>query len=296
MATRPDDPSDEWTARTGPPTESARLGGDREIRYTEYGRSDGVPVVFLHGTPGSRRLARLFDDAAADAGVRLLAIDRPGFGGSDPWPDRSVSDAGRFVTAVLDDADVDAAGLIAFSGGAPFALATAATHPDRVTSVDLVAGATPPDEGSEPPAVQRLLAGLATTTPTLLRGLFRGQRWLAARFDPSFVLAQYTTDGADEVDDDAAEIVKRDFVEAFNHHRSGVVTEFRHTSSAWGIDYDAIDAPVTLWHGDDDTNVPIDGARRLARTIPDAELHVLDGADHLRTLLRATPTALDARR
>jgi len=146
------------------------------------------------------------------------------------------------------------------------------------------------------PAVQRLLAGLATTAPPLLHGLFRGQAWLAERLDPSFVLAQYTADGTATVPDAEAAIVKRDFLEAFARHRSGAVTEFRTTANDWGIDFAAIDVPVHCWHGTADTNVPVADARRFARTIPGAERHELEGADHLRTLLRSRRAVLEGHR
>ncbi|NHN57996.1 MULTISPECIES: alpha/beta fold hydrolase [Halorussus] len=281
------------SSRRSPERDSSRLAtvsvdDERQLAYAEYGDPDGVPVVFLHGTPGSRRLGELFESAARDRGVRLLAPDRPGFGRSAPWPDRSVGDADRFVEAVLDDAGARTAGLVAFSGGAPYALAAAATLADRIERVDIAAGATPPAVSEETPGIQRLLAGLATTTPSLLRGLFRGQAWLADRLDPSFVVAQYTAeDGAESVPDEAAEIVREDFVEAFARHRRGAVTEFRNATTDWGIDFDGIDAPVRLWHGENDANVPLADVRRLEAEIPTARLRVLDGADHVGALLRS---------
>ncbi|KPN31072.1 alpha/beta hydrolase family protein [Halolamina pelagica] len=60
-----------------------------------------------------------------------------------------------------------------------------------------------------------------------------------------------------------------------------------------GIDYADIDAEVTFWHGENDTNVPIGGARRLATAIPTAELHAIEDADHLGTLLECTPEVLN---
>ncbi len=272
------------------------LYGDRQITYAEYGHSEGDPVVFLHGTPGSRRLAALFAEGAREQGIRLIAPDRPGYGRSSPWPGRSVRDAGQFVTAVVDDAGVESADLVAFSGGAPYALAAAATRSDRFSRVDVVAGATPPGVSEETPATQRLLAGLATRTPRLLGGLFRAQAWLAARRDPSFVVSQYTTGDAESVSDEIAAILRADFVEAFARHRSGAVTEFRQTDTDWGVDFDAVDARVHIWHGTADTNVPIGDARRLAARIQNAELHVLDGADHLRTLLRSVPDIMERER
>lgn len=276
--------------------EQVQLDGDRRLTYAEYGRSDGVPVVFLHGTPGSRLLGQLLEPTASDLGVRVLAPDRPGYGQSSPWPDRSVREAETFLTPILDDSGVETAGLVAFSGGAPYALATAATRPDRIDRVDIISGATPAHLSEETPGIQRFLAGLATTTPALLRGLFRGQAWLAARLDPSFVLAQYTADDGDPVPDAAAETVKADFVEAFADSRRGAVTEFQHMATDWGIDVESITAKVHLWHGADDTNVPIADARRLEEWVPNAQLHALDGADHLHALLRGVPDVLAAHR
>jgi len=288
---------DEMTELDEARHKTTTIAGERELRYAEYGDPNGSPVVFLHGTPGSSRLAALFDSTAGQSGVRLLAPDRPGFGESSPWPERSVQDAARFVTPVLDDAGVDTAGLVAFSGGSPYALATATTVPDRITRVDVVAGATPPTIDDETPAVQRLLTGLATTTPTILRGLFRGQSWLAGRLDPSFVTAQYTAEGNDDsISQETGEVVKQDFVEAFSQSRRGAVTEFRHTATDWAIAYADIDAEVTFWHGENDTNVPIAGARRLASAIPTAELHTIDDADHLGTLLQSMPEVLNTYR
>jgi len=272
------------------------VGGDRQLAYAEYGSADGLPVVFLHGTPGSRRLGALFESSARTHGVRLIAPDRPGFGRSSPRPDRAVGDAAEFLVPVLDDAGVETAALVAFSGGAPYALAAAATTTGRIDRVDVVAGATPPAVGDSTPAVQRLLTGLATTAPTALRGLFRGQAWLAERLDPSLVVGQYATDGVGEpIGDATADLVRADFVEAFARYRTGAVTEFRHAATDWGVDFDAIDAPVRFWHGDRDANVPIEGVRRLASEIPTARLRALDDADHLRTLLRGVPEILAER-
>lgn len=55
-----------------------RLGDGRRLGYAQYGRPDGQPVFYFHGHPGSRLEARLADQAAAAAGVRVIAVDRPG--------------------------------------------------------------------------------------------------------------------------------------------------------------------------------------------------------------------------
>lgn len=275
------------------PITTVSIDENRQLTYTEYGDAGGTPVLFLHGAPGSRRLGTLFDTAAREHGIRLLAPDRPGYGQSPPWPDRSISDAGTFLTAVLDDAGVERAGLVAFSGGSAHALAATATHPDRINRVDVVAGATPPSVSAATPTPQRVLSGLAKRAPRGLGALLRGQAFLADRLDPSFVVAQYTDD-PDSVPEAVQSVVKADFIEAFAESRAGAVAEFRNTANEWDIAFEAIDAEVCLWHGERDTNVPIAGARELKAQIPGAELRVFDDADHLQTLRRATPDALAA--
>ncbi|MFC6989529.1 alpha/beta fold hydrolase [Haloplanus sp. GCM10025708] len=213
------------TAEAADELRTVSVDGGRRVSYATYGDPDGTPVVFLHGTPGSRRLGALFDAAAGRRGVCLVAPDRPGFGASSPWPDRALDDTAAFLAPVLDDAGVDAAPVVGFSGGGPHALAMAAAEPTRVDAISLVASAVPPSVESDPPWSRRLVAALADRTPRLLGVTLRFQAAIAARSSPAFVASQYTADER-EVPGDVAETVKRDFLEGFDAGASGAVTEF----------------------------------------------------------------------
>lgn len=271
--------------------------GERTVAYVEYGDPAGKPVVFLHGMPGSRVFGELFDDAARERDVRLLALDRPGYGKSDPWPGQTLSDTGALVEAVLDDVGVSSAGVVGFSAGGPHALAFAATRPDRVTSVDVVAGAPPPSLVGRVPRTQRLLSGLARSAPRLLKGLVRGQAWLVDRASPSLVVAQYTTRGGRQaIPPEMAAVVKRDFLAAVGEQRSGMVTEARLLEREWDVSLDDVRSAVRLWHGEADTNVPVAGARELAETLPRSTLTVFDDADHLNTFRRTQTRVLNEQR
>lgn len=274
---------------TQPPV-TVSVSDDRTLAYTEYGSPDGTPVLFFHGTPGSRRFAKLFETTAVSHNIRLLACDRPGYGLSSPWPERTVRDTDRIVNCVLDDAGIDTASVIAFSGGAPYAFASAATQPERIDQLDIVSGATPPHVTDEQPFVQQLLGGMATATPRLLRAAFRAQVWVARQQDPSFVVSQYTTgDTAETLPERAAEMVREDFLEAFRNHRSGAVIEFRHAASGWDIEVDDLDIEVQLWHGSEDTNVPLAAVQRFESALPNVQLQVVPDADHLQTVLHSVP-------
>jgi pimeloyl-ACP methyl ester carboxylesterase len=262
------------------------------VAYTEYGDSGGVPVLFFHGTPGSRLLGAVYADAARERGLRVLAVDRPGYGDSEPWPERTLADTGAFAVPVLDDAGVDRAGVVGFSGGGPHALALAASHPDRVRQVALVGGAVPQDCGPADPLTQRLLGTLAARTPRLLGGLLRVQTWVARR-NPSAVLGQYTSGDTGDVPADVTELVGRDFVEALETSRNGLLVESRLFGRPWDVTLEGIDVPVGLWHGERDENVPLEGARGLQERLPEAELTTFE-TDHLRTLLASRSAVLDA--
>ncbi|WP_436908022.1 alpha/beta fold hydrolase [Halosimplex marinum] len=280
------------TPDSGSDTRTVEYGtAGRRLTYAEYGASAGEPVVFLHGTPGSRRLGALVDDAAHEAETRVLAPDRPGFGRSSDWPDREPTDAADWFAPLLSDAGVERARVVAFSGGAADALALGERRPDLVDGIDLVSGAAPPSVAAATPRLQRVLGRLAARTPRLLGAALRGQALLAERGGRSTVLAQYTDDPG-EIPDDAGRTVYADFLEGVGHSRNGAVTELAWVAEGWGVAPADVSVPVRLWHGDADANVPLADAERLRDRLPDADLTVLDG-DHLTTLLAARSRAFD---
>src|SRR5258708_3828222 len=85
--------------RRYPPTLLRRMGADhhivlpdgRRLSYADWGDPKGRPVLYFHGGL-SCRLDIAFGDAEAKThGVRLLAPDRPGIGGSDRARRRAVA-------------------------------------------------------------------------------------------------------------------------------------------------------------------------------------------------------------
>ena len=118
------------------------LRDGRQVAYCEWGDPGGRPVIFLHGSPASR----LFcpdDDATRTAGVRLLTVDRPGYGRSDPQPDRMLLDWPHDFVELADQLDLPPCPVIGWSGGGRYAMALGVGAPDHITSVGLVASVGP---------------------------------------------------------------------------------------------------------------------------------------------------------
>ncbi|MCA2214010.1 alpha/beta fold hydrolase [Jidongwangia harbinensis] len=145
------------------------LADGRRLQYWAGGAADGPAVMFLPGCPDSRLIARSGDRAARAAGVRLIAVNRPGYGLSDPYRPTDPGPGPGHLPATADarptedlpaTADPGAAGhlpvaddvaaladrlgigrfaVLGMSVGGSYALACAVRHPDRVTTAGLVA-------------------------------------------------------------------------------------------------------------------------------------------------------------
>jgi pimeloyl-ACP methyl ester carboxylesterase len=123
------------------------LPDGRVLAVDDRGPSSAPAVVFLHAAPGSRVLDP-DPDATARAGVRLLTIDRPGYGQSSPPPDGTVPTLGEIaddVAHTLMSLGIGPASVVGWSAGGRVALTLAARHPSLVASVGVV-GTPAPDE------------------------------------------------------------------------------------------------------------------------------------------------------
>src|SRR6476659_11026248 len=108
------------------------------VAFQEYGDPSGVPVILGHGWPRSRTMAQLADEPARALGVRIISPDRPGISGSSMHPDRKLSDWPSLVEQLVDNLEVGEFRILAISGGAPSAYATAITMPERVRAIAIV--------------------------------------------------------------------------------------------------------------------------------------------------------------
>src|SRR5256886_13148254 len=88
------------------------------VAFEEYGDPNGVPVIFCHGWPSSRTMARLTDEPARDLGIRIISPDRPGISRSSLQPNRKLADWPRVIERVLDHVGIGEFRALAISGGA----------------------------------------------------------------------------------------------------------------------------------------------------------------------------------
>ena len=112
------------------------------LAYAEYGDLGGRPVFFFHGIPGSR-FFHPSDEITQRMGVRLICMDRPGYGESGFQPARRILDWPGYVTSLADHLNIGTFSVASHSGGGPFALACSYALPERVRSAAIVSSLGP---------------------------------------------------------------------------------------------------------------------------------------------------------
>jgi pimeloyl-ACP methyl ester carboxylesterase len=256
------------------------------------GKPDGVPVLLCHGLADSRLSALQLDDVAAELGLRVIAPDRPGSGRSDPRPLRTLADWARDAALVLDELRVGSAAVAGISAGGPFAAACAAAIPRRVRSLTLIAALGPPAWPTAGMAAgERLSLEVARRAPAF-GGWFLGRLAALARSNPGLFLRVATSELPEADRRAIAQPAMRDaflanYTEAFRNDSQGVAQDLRVLSQPWGFQLGAIGVPTSVHHGEADTTVPPEHARRYAEAIPGARLHLHPGHGHFSILTAA---------
>jgi len=266
-----------------------RARDGRVITVDVIGDHDAKPVLLCHGLADSRLAAQSLQQAALDLGLRVIAPDRPGTGGTDRRWLRQLADWADDAVIVLDALGVDSAALLGVSGGGPFAAACAARIPDRVRGLTLIC----PLGLAEWPTVgmaqgERLSLALATHAPAF-GGWSMGRLAALARRRPDIFLWLAATNQPD-VDTRALqqpgmrESFLTCYVEAFRSGSWGVAQDLRLLTRPWGFDLGSITTPTSIHHGDADTTVPVQHARLYAQAIPGARLQIHPGQGHFSIL------------
>jgi pimeloyl-ACP methyl ester carboxylesterase len=115
--------------------QTIRLASGRTVGFADYGTGDATAVLWCHGGPGSRLEPAYLRRAASEAGLRIIGIDRPGYGLSAPQPGRTIAGWVPEALAVADHLGIGQFAAVGISTGGAFALALAALGPERVLGV-----------------------------------------------------------------------------------------------------------------------------------------------------------------
>lgn len=273
------------SGRHSPAIEKAARHEDRRIRlpdgrllgYAEYGDLAGTPVFFFHGLGTTRVICPPDEGRALEHGVRLIAVDRPGVGLSDPRPRRRLLDWPADVAHLADRLRIGRFSVVGWSGGGPYAIACGYLLPNRIRAVGLVSAPAP--LSGEPAAdylrrFDRNAARAAGRAPWMIRLALwhwgRTQRRDPVRFFEESVAAMAEADQAVLAHPQVRGAMIANSSELYRHGGRGIYDEALVLARRWGFELADIRVPVHIWHGERDGTIPIAMARYLARAIPDS--------------------------
>jgi pimeloyl-ACP methyl ester carboxylesterase len=273
-------------------TRDITLPDGRRLAYAEFGARDGQPVFYFHGAPSSRLEPLLVgDDVWESHGLRVIAPDRPGIGQSDFQKKRGFSHWPADIVALADRLGLERFGVVGMSGGGGYVAACAAKIPDRLRGAVIVSGGWPMTwlkDRNSLPLPNRITWYLASSAPLLLRPLLttmksglsddveRELKQIATRVPP----ADYEAFRAPGRFQAFAESL----AESMRGGTKGAAWDMRLYGREFDFKLDEVRAPITLFHGEEDVNVPIALARRGAAYLPGSRLVTYPHDAHLSTL------------
>jgi pimeloyl-ACP methyl ester carboxylesterase len=264
-----------------------KLSDGRTLAYAEYGDPGGKPVFFFHGTPGSCHF-RPSDEVTTRLGVRLITIDRAGYGESTFQPNRRLLDWPNDVAQLADSLGLGKFAIVGHSGGGPHTLACAYALPDRITAATTIAGTGPIET---PGATDDMV-------PINKFGFKFGQYfpWFVGRAITALLLRERCTDPAKAFDNDKTrppadqiimerpeirELCIATEVEAFRSGIKGMAWDVRLITRPWGFNLEEIKIPVRLWHGTADNVSSTRMAHYMAGKIPHSQLTICPNEGHM---------------
>ena len=269
------------------------LRDGRKLSYAEYGSPDGLPVLWFHGTPGARgQVPPMARTAAAERGMRIIAVERPGTGRSTRFHHPDLLASTDDIRQFADSLELDRFGIVGLSGGGPYVLACAYAMPERVVA-GIVLGGVAPSRGEE--AAAGGIVGILPRFETLLTlvrdplgfGLTAAARSLRPVGEQAMFLYMLTTPEGDRRVFRRPEM-RAMFLDDLNTAaRKGLgafVNDLVLLARDWGFLLRDIRVPIRFWHGDADNVVPLAHGEHQAALVADSELRVRHAEGHLGNL------------
>jgi pimeloyl-ACP methyl ester carboxylesterase len=270
----------------------------RALCVREGGDPNGVPMLALHGTPGSGLLYEPHLRDAEQRGIRLISYDRPGFGGSSRDQGRDIADCATDISTICDAYELERVCVWGISGGGPHALAAAALLPGRVVAAAALAAVAPYDaEGLDFTAGMgeqnvEEFANVVKNEAEHFAGLERERETLLATKPEELVDAWRTLLGPCDLEIASGELAA--FLLA--QMQTGLEPGYEGWADddivfvwPWGFELASIHVPVLHWHGAQDRFVPVAHAEWLAEHIPGVDSRITAEDGHLTLYERRIP-------
>ena len=271
--------------------ETIPLPDGRQLGYCVVGK--GKPVVYFHGTASSRLEVLLLKEFANSAGLKIIGIDRPGYGLSTFCPRTNLQDFNSDVNSLTDHLGFDRFGVLGWSGGGAFALAYLACNPERVTTAVIAGAPALPFDVSN--AHNMPLARFIMKTPFV--GLFAMKRMRSQVLKANGDIPAFLRSGQGRQMLHACSksdlkffsnaswmtLMYQSMAEAFRQDDGvkAVLTEHQSFMKPWPFSFSKIPAgKLFIWHGSEDKTCRVANAELIVKSVKGSQLEIFEGEGH----------------
>src|SRR5215472_10226834 len=271
-----------------------RLHDGRSMGVASVGKNDGFPIFHFHGSGSSRLEVKLLAAAATAQGVRLIGLDRPGVGRSDPKPGSQLLDWPDDVGEVADQLGIERFAIEGLSAGGPYAMACAYKIPQRLTACGLISTVSPPDLMRKAgTASMRAMWWIGAHAPHLVllyaRLVQRMTGSDAASIEKYLVRYAAQLGAADrqlvnnpEIRGLLAQVMAESFRQGGEGNLEVVLAEGR----PWGFQPEQITfEKLYIWHGEQDRLMPVATVRLLVQALPHCTATFYPDQGHFSTVV-----------
>jgi pimeloyl-ACP methyl ester carboxylesterase len=277
--------------------QTIRLASGRTVGFADYGSPADTAVLWCHGGPGCRLEPAYLQREATEAGLRIVGIDRPGYGLSTPQPGRTIAGWMPEALAVADHLGIGQFAAVGISTGGAFALALAALAPERVLGVVACCSMTDmrwPEGRATMSRPHTHAVWEAPDRPAALAAAVdahgeNGSKMRGGGTAPALA----PSDLALFRDPEWMRGVMAEFPAMFAHGLEGYTDDRLADGPGWvSFDVTSIQCPVAVLHGGSDRMVDVIHARHTAELVPGAELAIFDDLGHLSIVTKVVPTLI----
>ena len=249
-------------------------GAAIELHYEDYG--DGPPVVLIHGWPLSARSWEAQIPALVEAGHRVIAYDRRGFGESSmPWSGYDYNTLASDLDQLLTQLDLNDVTLVGFSMGGGEVVRYLSTFGTNRVVKAVLACAIPPYLYK---THENLAGGLDDATIASFEAAVTTDR---IAFLDEFTTNFFTAAGSNEpLVSEPLRIYNRE-IASFASPKATLDCIAAFARTDFRADLATLTIPVLVIHGDSDQVVPFEASgKRTHETIPHSTLALIEGGPH----------------